>query len=314
MKKLSVLSAIFCLFLAMGTVFAQDKEDNFAGRWELDAGKSKLPERVRVESMTLNVAQSDQEIKVKTTVKRAARPEGENRGGNGGMRQSGGMSGGDGTVIYGLVGGSRMGTVVKPENAIDTPSSEKPTAALENDGKLKLSSSRKINSEMGESTIKTEEIWELIDGGRVLRITRETETPRGRQSSEMYFTKKVSSESKSNAAAVSGSEIITPSGDSAGGTGQAPRTITKGVLNGTALTLTIPTYPTEARQTRAGGGVNVQVTIDEQGNVVSAKAISGDPLLKAASEEAARSSKFAPTTLQGVPVKVTGVIYYNFVP
>ena len=313
MKKLSVLSAIFCLFLAAGTVFAQDKEDNFAGRWELDAGKSKLPERMRVESMALNVSQSDQEIRVKTTVKRAARPDTGNRGGNGGMRQGGGMSGGDGTVIYSLVGGARTGTVVKPENAIDTPSSGKPIAALENDGKLKLSSSRKINSEMDEFTVTTEEFWELIDGGRGLRITRETETPRGKQSSEMYFTKKVSSESKSNAA-VSGSETITPSGDSTGGESQTPKTITKGVLNGTALTLTIPTYPAEARETKAGGGVNVQVTIDEQGNVVSAKAISGDPLLKAASEQAARNSKFAPTTLQGVPVKVTGVIYYNFVP
>ena len=313
MKKLSVLSAVFCLFLAAGAVFAQDKEDNFAGRWELDAGKSKLPERMRVESMTLNVAQSDQEIKVKTTVKRAARPEGGNRGGNGGMRQGGGMSGGDGTVIYSLVGGARTGTVVKPENAIDTPSSGKPVAALENDGKLKLSSSRKINTETEELTVTTEEFWELIDGGRGLKITRETETPRGKQSSEMYFTKKVSSESKSNAA-ISGSETVIPSGDSADGTSQIPKMITKGVLNGTALTLTIPTYPAEARQTRAGGGVNVQVTVDEQGNVVSAKAISGDPLLKAASEEAARSSKFAPTTLKGVPVKVTGVIYYNFVP
>lgn len=315
MKKLSVLSAIFCLFLAMGTVFAQDKEDNFAGRWELDAGKSKLPERMRVESMTLNVAQSDQEIKVKTTVKRAARPEGENRGGNGGMRQGGGMSGGDATVIYSLVGGTRIGTVVKPENAVDTPQTTlRPVAALENDGKLKLSSSRKINSQVGESTIKTEEIWELIDGGRGLRITRETETSRGKQSSEMYFTKEVSSESKSNAAAVSGSETIAPPDESEGGTNQTPKTITKGVLNGMALKLTLPTYPVEARETKAGGGVNVQVMINEQGNVVSAKAISGDSLLKAASEEAARNSKFAPTTLQGVPVKVTGVIYYNFVP
>jgi len=314
MKKLSVLSAIFCLFLAAGAVFAQNKEDNFAGRWELDAGKSKLPERMRVESMTLNVSQTDQEIKVKTMVKRTARPEGENRGGNGGMRQGGRMTGGDGTVIYSLVGGMRTGTVVKPENAVDTPSTGKPVASLENDGKLKLNSSRKTNSEMGEFIVTTEEIWELIDGGRGLRVTRETETARGKQSSEMYFTKKVSSESKSNAAAVSGSEIITPSDDSAGGTSQTPKTISKGVLNGTALTLTLPILSAEAREKKASGGVNVQVTIDEQGNVVSAKAISGDPLLKAASEEAARNSKFAPTTLQGVPVKVTGVIYYNFVP
>jgi protein TonB len=86
------------------------------------------------------------------------------------------------------------------------------------------------------------------------------------------------------------------------------------VLNGKALTLALPTYPVEAREQKAGGGVNVQVTIDEQGNIISAKAVSGDPLLRAASEEAARNSKFAPTTLKGVPVKVTGVIYYNFVP
>jgi TonB family protein len=315
MKKLSVLSAVFCLFLAAGAVFAQDKEDNFAGRWELDVNKSKLAERMRVESMTLNVAQSDQEIRVKTAVKRAARPESENRGGKGSMRPGGGMAGGDGTVIYSLVGGARTGTVVKPENALDTSqTTTKPIAALENDGKLKLNSTRKTNTEMGEFAVKTQEVWELIDGGRGLRITRETETPRGSQSSEMYFTRKVSSENKSNSADVSGSEIITPSSDSAGGTSLTPKTISKGVLNGTALTLTLPAYPAEARETKAGGGVNVQVTIDEQGNVVSAKAISGDPLLKAASEEAARNSKFAPTTLQGVPVKVTGVIYYNFVP
>lgn len=312
MKKLSVLSAIFCLFLATGAVFAQ--EDNFAGRWELDTTKSKLPERMRVESMTMNVSQTDQEIKVKTTIKRAARPEGGNRGGNGSMRAGGGMMSGDGgTAIYSLIDEMRKGTVVKPEYAINAPASVKPVASLENDGKLKLSSSRKTSSEMGEFTIMTEEIWELIDGGRGLRVTRETETPRGKQSSEMYFTKKVSSESKSNAA-VSGSETTSASGDSASETNQTPKTISKGVLNGTALTLTIPAYPAEAREAKVSGGVNVQVTIDEQGNVVSAKAISGDALLKAASEEAARNSKFAPTTLKGVPVKVTGVIYYNFVP
>jgi TonB family protein len=296
MKKLSILSAFFCLFLAAGAVFAQDKEDNFAGTWELDLNKSRLSERIRVESMTLSVGQSDQEIKVKTIVKRAARPESENI--------SGGLTSGNGMIIYSLIGTSRMGKVVNPENAAETSqSSLKPVAALENDGKLKLNSSRQINSEIGLSALKTEEIWELIDGGGGLKITRETITPRGKQSSEMYFTREVSSENKSN-------ETV----DSVGETSQTPKTITKGVLNGTALTLTIPTYPAEARETKAGGGVNVQVTIDEQGNVVSAKAISGDPLLRAASEEAARNSKFAPTTLQGVAVKVTGVIYYNFVP
>jgi protein TonB len=56
------------------------------------------------------------------------------------------------------------------------------------------------------------------------------------------------------------------------------------------------------------------VKIDERGNVVSASAVSGHPLLRQAAEQAARSSKFTPTTLSGQPVSVTGVIVYNFVP
>jgi len=58
----------------------------------------------------------------------------------------------------------------------------------------------------------------------------------------------------------------------------------------------------------------VQVTIDEQGNIVSASAVSGHPLLRQAAEQAARQAQFAPTLLEGVPVKITGVIVYNFVP
>jgi protein TonB len=58
--------------------------------------------------------------------------------------------------------------------------------------------------------------------------------------------------------------------------------------------------------------VSVQVTIDEEGNVISATALSGHPLLQAAAVAAARAARFAPTLLDGQPVKVTGVITYNF--
>ncbi len=61
------------------------------------------------------------------------------------------------------------------------------------------------------------------------------------------------------------------------------------------------------------GTVSVQVTIDEEGNIISAHAVSGHPLLYAASVEAAMKAKFTPTLLCGKPVKVTGVITYNFV-
>ena len=89
--------------------------------------------------------------------------------------------------------------------------------------------------------------------------------------------------------------------------------ITGGVLNGRAISLPRPDYPPVARQAHASGTVVVQVTIDELGDVIAAHAVSGHPLLQAASVAAARGAKFSPTRLCGEPVKVTGVITYNFV-
>jgi periplasmic protein TonB len=94
-----------------------------------------------------------------------------------------------------------------------------------------------------------------------------------------------------------------------------PRTapISGGVLNGKAISLPKPAYPPIARAAHASGTVVVQVLIDENGNVVSAKAVSGHPLLQAVAAAAARQARFSPTKLSGQPVKVTGVIQYNFV-
>lgn len=88
--------------------------------------------------------------------------------------------------------------------------------------------------------------------------------------------------------------------------------VTGGVVNGKATSLPRPIFPAPALAVGAGGEVNVQVTIDEQGNVTSAKAVSGHPLLRDAAERAARSAKFSPTLLSEQPVKVVGVIIYNF--
>jgi len=89
--------------------------------------------------------------------------------------------------------------------------------------------------------------------------------------------------------------------------------ISGGVLNGKAVRLVTPPYPAIARSAHASGQVSVQVLIDENGNVVSATATSGHPLLRAAAQSAAMASKFSPTKLSGQPVKVNGVIIYNFV-
>jgi len=89
--------------------------------------------------------------------------------------------------------------------------------------------------------------------------------------------------------------------------------ISGGVLNGKAIRLPKPAYPAIARQAHASGTVVVQVTIDENGGVISAHAVSGHPLLQAVAVAAARGARFSPTKLSGQPVKVTGVITYNFV-
>ena len=89
--------------------------------------------------------------------------------------------------------------------------------------------------------------------------------------------------------------------------------ISGGVLNGKAISLPKPAYPPIARAAHASGTVVVQVLIDENGNVVSAHAVSGHPLLQAVAVGAAKQARFSPTKLSGQPVKVTGVIQYNFV-
>jgi periplasmic protein TonB len=91
-------------------------------------------------------------------------------------------------------------------------------------------------------------------------------------------------------------------------------TKTGGVLNGKASFLAKPPYPAAAKAMGVTGAVNVQVLIDEKGNVVSAAAASGHPLLRSVSEIAARQSKFTPTFLSNQPVRVTGVIVYQFKP
>jgi len=91
-----------------------------------------------------------------------------------------------------------------------------------------------------------------------------------------------------------------------------PVTKSLGVINGLATSLPKPPYPPAAVAVNAQGKVDVQVLIDESGKVVSAKAVSGHPLLRAAAERAAWSARFTPTYLSKVAVKVTGVIVYNF--
>lgn len=85
-----------------------------------------------------------------------------------------------------------------------------------------------------------------------------------------------------------------------------------GVLNDRALSLPKPLYPPIARTAHVTGAVTVQILVDERGCVISARAVSGHPLLQWAAVRAARQACFSPPVLGGQFVKLKGVLVYEF--
>jgi TonB family protein len=282
------------------SLFAQTTD--FSGTWNLDKEKSKLDERQAksIESQTLTVSQTATEFKVDVKTKRMPPPEGQ--GGQmpspppNGMGQGGGRGQGMGGGMRGGFGGGMDGTTTYEIDKETTMDQETPMGSIPvslkskfDKGVLKLSRSSTFSSPMGEITMTTKEEWSLSTDGQTLTVKREMTTPRGTNSSESVYTKGIASV-------------------------KTIKEINGGVVNGKAISLPKPAYPEEAKAVKASGAVNVQVTIDESGNVIYAKAVSGHELLKPVAEEAARKAQFSPTILSGQPVKVKGVVIYNFVP
>jgi TonB family protein len=119
------------------------------------------------------------------------------------------------------------------------------------------------------------------------------------------------------AANLSSSNSSTPGRVSLANDGEAPaprilRPVSGGVLNGKALSLPVPVYPQIAMRARTIGKVEVEVIVDENGKVISAQAVSGPAPLREAAVDAAKRARFSATKLSGAPVKVVGLINYNF--
>lgn len=93
----------------------------------------------------------------------------------------------------------------------------------------------------------------------------------------------------------------------------ANRPMNVGVLNGRAVSMPKPAYPPIAKQMRASGQVAVQVSLDEGGNVLSARATTGNTLLRAPAEAAARQSRFNPVIIGDRAVRANGILVYNFI-
>ena len=81
---------------------------------------------------------------------------------------------------------------------------------------------------------------------------------------------------------------------------------------GQATKKVMPHYPPEAKNVRAQGTVQVEITVSESGKVIEAKAVSGHELLRDAAVEAAKQWEFKPTEVSGEPVKTQGILIFSF--
>jgi TonB family protein len=87
-----------------------------------------------------------------------------------------------------------------------------------------------------------------------------------------------------------------------------------GALDKKATAKPKPFYPLAARAAGVEGTVAVHVIIDEAGRVVWAQAISGHAMLRQSAMDAACYARFAPTLMSAPPVRVSGVLTYDFTP
>jgi protein TonB len=89
--------------------------------------------------------------------------------------------------------------------------------------------------------------------------------------------------------------------------------VASSIINSKVISKPAPAYPALARQARVQGVVTVEILVDEQGRVVAAQATNGHPLLRVAAQQSAFQARFSPTSISGQPVKVSGMITYNFI-
>ena len=75
-----------------------------------------------------------------------------------------------------------------------------------------------------------------------------------------------------------------------------------------------PAYSAVARQMKIAGRVEIEAVVNEQGEVESAKAVTGNPILTQSAVAAVEKWKFTPFTSEGKPVKAVCTLAFDFRP
>jgi TonB family protein len=75
---------------------------------------------------------------------------------------------------------------------------------------------------------------------------------------------------------------------------------------------TPPDYPPIAKQLKIGGKVEVDVTIDADGNVETVKILSGNAMLTQSVVTAVKKWKFTPFTQEGAATKAVAALQFDF--
>ena len=88
--------------------------------------------------------------------------------------------------------------------------------------------------------------------------------------------------------------------------------ISQGVSQGLLIKRVQPRYPQNALSMRVQGAVQMEATINKEGNISNLKVVKGDAVLARAATEAVRQWRYKPYYLNGEPVDIETQITVNF--
>jgi hypothetical protein len=167
MKRFLIACGLVCALIV--GAWAAAAPANFSGTWVLDKAKSEgLPPQLADVEITMTVTQDDKELMTET-------------------KYSGGAQERPAQKASYKLDGSETTT----DETGRMPGKATRNAKWMGDGKiLELNTVRNVTFQDNPVTITQKEHWELAEGGKVLKIHRTSESPRGTQEAKLTFNKK----------------------------------------------------------------------------------------------------------------------------